>query len=68
MNWISVNDKLPEFGQEVIVYSEWGVEGGLTFSELGFEYNDFSLAKNVTHWMSLPQKPSKDKTIYLGIN
>jgi hypothetical protein len=62
MKWISVNDRMPEDGQEVIIYSEGGkVEAGVYYSnEFGFDYYDVSIRDiivNVTHWMPLPEPP-----------
>jgi hypothetical protein len=59
MNWISINEKLPEVGQFVLVYTETRsfsptYEMVTKFSKYGFEG-----AANVTHWMPLPEPPTK---------
>lgn len=63
--WISMNDRLPEIGKDVLVYyPKWeGTEiqvghlcvDKLTFDVCGGEFN-FSV-KKVTHWMPLPEAP-----------
>jgi len=62
MNWINVNDRLPEIGLEVLVYSP---DGGTYLAELnkpGVFYettNGILLDKiyPITHWIPLPEKP-----------
>ena len=57
--WISVNDRVPEDGLDVIIYSESdGVKAGVWYSdEYGFEYPDQGFPIAVTHWMPLPEPP-----------
>ena len=62
MEWIKVEDRLPELGSEVIMYEpDYGdsgtVESGM-FSGGGFHDGIDYLEKNaVTHWMPLPEPP-----------
>ena len=52
--WISVDDRLPDVGNIVLIYSETdGVCLG-SYSDDTFDYFD------VTHWMSIPQPPKGD--------
>ena len=62
--WISVNEKLPEVGQFVLVYyPEWGNDaiqvGMLEYDRLYFDIcGEFCFPVNkVTHWMILPEPP-----------
>ena len=49
--WISVDDRLPDVGNIVLIYSEtYGVCLD-SYSDDTFDYFD------VTHWMPLPQPP-----------
>ena len=63
-NWISIEERLPERFQPVIVHRKNGVvEQGLR------DVNDWwkvygTRTKNVTHWMSLPKAPGGVKTHY----
>ena len=62
MKWISVKDRMPEDGQEVIVYSpDEDVQSGVCyFEDYGFQgdCNLRSILVNITHWMPLPEPPS----------
>lgn len=75
MNWISVKDKLPEFDTWVLVYSKdehngynhiKNIEGKdykiAYYYEVKFNepyYTSWTCFGNVTHWMSLPEKPNE---------
>lgn len=56
-SWIPVTERLPERGQEVIVYS-----GGI-LSPTVFAYHfwnkDFTSWAHITHWMPLPEPPKE---------
>ena len=60
--WISVDDRLPEKGEEVLVFDtreNWTGFAWLrpdeTWTALGFDF-PFDLGE-VTHWMPLPEPP-----------
>ena len=53
--WISVTERLPEYGQLVIVYSG-GVLSPQVFTQ-HFWRADFNDWAHITHWMPLPQPP-----------
>ena len=63
MEWISIEDSLPEKGRDVLVYSRsWGIvrdrydmtlpNGTVIFNGTRQEYRE-----DVTHWMPLPDPP-----------
>ena len=55
--WISVDERLPEEGVEVIVYNK----GGGVIPDISYVKGrwvwDAGIVKNVTHWMPLPKGP-----------
>lgn len=64
MEWISVEDKLPEYGNAVLVYTSSGIciahicgktitGDKPTWIETNGDYDFW----NVTHWMPLPEPP-----------
>lgn len=60
MQWISVKDRLPEIGQQILIYDKYGIELGSLYDTDSFcgnsRYNE-----KVTHWMPLPQSPKIDQ-------
>lgn len=58
--WVSVDDKLPNVGDDVLIYkskrvfSEFHIDS-CRFTKYGFE------RANVTHWMPLPACPTTNK-------
>lgn len=60
MEWICVNDKLSNEGEDVIIYSEnkYGVIQGYRNGKNWYDIFDNS-AGRVTHWMPLPETPKK---------
>ena len=63
--WVSVEDRLPEKGEEVLVFDtreNWTGFAWLrpdeTWTALGFDF-PFDLGE-VTHWMPLPEPPKGD--------
>lgn len=69
MNWIKVEDELPEIGQRVIYYFEHvGVHVGkfmkvdnnedMPYGNIFYGKSGF-LTDDVTHWMPLPEIPQK---------
>lgn len=57
MKWIPVTERLPEQGQEVIVYNGGGLEPKV-FCYLFWNPNYDNWAR-VTHWMPLPEPPKE---------
>ena len=62
--WISVEERLPEDGVEVIVHSDRF--GGSTHTayyrharQEWFEHNGVRLSQNVWHWMPRPEPPEE---------
>ena len=71
--WISVDDRLPNFGDRVLLGAEgWAQEGGIdamfsgpidevifwvTSVDAAGDWNELPLHE-VTHWMPLPEPPS----------
>ena len=59
--WISVNDRLPECGDNYIILKDDGVSP-YTFAIAWFDRTwDFPNASEITHWMPLPQPPKEEK-------
>ena len=69
MNWISVKDRLPESGQEVLIYDSHANIIGQGNKILQCEWYRTTYVNGnsrcgepiatVTHWMPLPDKPNK---------
>lgn len=66
MEWISIQDEKPTYYKAVIIfdgekiYYEWhrmADEHGEFYASL----NTDRIIENVTHWMSLPEKPKENK-------
>ena len=57
--WIPVTERLPEQGQEVIVFSG-GVVKGSVFA-YHFWNKDFQSWQHITHWMPMPEPPSGER-------
>ena len=65
--WTSVKDKLPEYGEYVLVFTEGciaiGCLGEDRFGKNKWksdgvdEWGDIEILKDVTHWMPLPNEP-----------
>lgn len=56
--WISVDERLPEVRQRVLLYSYHdGVNTGYRADEIGRFYVDKSYPYRPTHWMPLPEAP-----------
>lgn len=57
--WIPVAERLPEYGQEVIVYSG----NVLKPVVYGVHYwnKEFNSWAHITHWMPLPEPPKEDE-------
>ena len=55
--WISVNDRLPERGKRVLVYSEYmrnSENGGIS---VNWGWMCHKRRTDITHWMPLPEPP-----------
>ena len=70
--WISVKDRLPEIGVEVLIcdvscsngYRDiWSLERDEVYDDIGWndKNGDWYYLDDVTHWMPLP-KPPKEET------
>ncbi len=59
MAWISVQEKMPENGEKVLVYTKTGKQNVARYIE---RLNEFIAAGNmtVTHWMPLPEAPGEE--------
>lgn len=56
--WISVEERLPEVRQRVLLYSHHdGVNTGYRADEIGRFYVDKSYPYRPTHWIPLPEAP-----------
>jgi len=65
IGWISINDRLPESGNCVLLFSEdGGVAEGMYHEEdcsfTQFRWSVLNL-ENVTHWMPLPTSPKTNQ-------
>lgn len=57
-DWISVNDRLPDEGVEILYYFEiTGVSVGMFERPNIFYGRSGFLTGDVTHWMPLPEPP-----------
>lgn len=64
--WISVEDKLPEYGGFYLFWSldEFPMPLGIDDSVIHppvqlWYYDELAILENVTHWMPLPEPPSE---------
>jgi hypothetical protein len=83
MNWISVNERLPELGKEVLICEgDWQAISMLADTTSWDRQEDYSMGKpypqNIiwyslpgarpTHWMELPPKPSEASKIVKNLS
>ena len=67
MDWISVEDRLPEYGEDVLVYyagdgiNQPRVDTSCRLYNLGFLLE--GVYGPVTHWMSLPVPPKPKEEV-----
>jgi|2_EtaG_2_1085320.scaffolds.fasta_scaffold295900_2 hypothetical protein len=60
--WISIEDRLPDPGEDVLVYDS-GIGGGISKAYRSYEEDRFEILymeytfANVTHWQPLPEPP-----------
>ena len=61
MNWINVNDKMPDVKGEYLVYSEEGYISVEKYDpKKGVDiYCDSTDSGYATHWMELPEPPKR---------
>lgn len=58
MEWISVKDRLPEQGQEVLTYYNLIAQGMYYVDQYPNEMTENGdIVKELTHWMPLPEPP-----------
>lgn len=61
MKWISVDNKLPNDGEEILIFScedKNNISIGYRKHNFFFDLIDFTITPiNVTHWMPLPEPP-----------
>jgi hypothetical protein len=63
IEWISVNDKLPQPFQAVYVAGGVGLWTGTNWNTItGYQWPGQPIAWEVTHWMLLPEPPNMEKT------
>lgn len=72
VEWISVKDRLPERLEQVLIYSERGIEFAYLLINLDVFMinNTIRSDKNfvkITHWMPLPNRPQEnpDEDLFL---
>ena len=61
MKWISVEDRLPDNINDVIVYMECSMQSAWYKPNVGFISNSFggNITHAVTHWLPLPEPPKE---------
>ena len=55
--WISVNDRLPEDEEPVLIYTEYEQMFVASRNNNGKWYGDFVIVDNAVYWMPLPEPP-----------
>ena len=55
--WISVDDRLPEYGDKILVHLDYGDIKGILLEEYSGTKFWSRAFNNVTHWMPLPEPP-----------
>ncbi|MFD2020991.1 DUF551 domain-containing protein [Pseudocitrobacter faecalis] len=64
--WVACSERMPEAGDDMIVFTDEIVMSGVSYSKKkGFyiqalEYDDDEPVDNVTHWMPLPAAPQQE--------
>lgn len=61
MNWISVKDRLPESGIDVLVFTDDYCAYTAHYDGYWWLSGEPTLSYNVTHWMPLPAPPEDGK-------
>jgi hypothetical protein len=57
--WISVNDKLPLWGQYILVYCQNRDNEGYDVDDVVFLTDEYD--REITHWMAIPIYPGQPK-------
>lgn len=52
-HWIPIEERLPEEGQVVFIYTKHGSVSSVTYKDGAFNLNEVLEAINVTHWMPI---------------
>jgi len=52
--WISVNDRRPDEGEQVLVFFDWGDHTDINI----YTWDKWFKSNCITHWMKLPKLPS----------
>lgn len=52
-HWIPVEERLPEEGQVVFIYTKHGSVSAVTYKDGAFNLNEVLEAINITHWMEI---------------
>ena len=64
MNWISVKERLPEPGDEVLVTDKYGNTTVAEFAHRKFWPDSLNInPASITHWMPLPEPPKEGVTV-----
>lgn len=67
-DWISVKDRLPDFGTKVLTYSKFGHISDRILNKhvnangaelLFFSPDGMQPGRDITHWMPLPEPPKE---------
>ena len=65
--WVSVKDRMPKDGQDVLAYLNYGEETRIApcnyYNGVWYDsvMNCVVVLQDVTHWMPLPEPPKEDK-------
>lgn len=57
--WIPVEERLPEEGQVVFIYTKHGSVSSVAYKDGAFNLNEVLEAINVTHWMQITPPAKK---------
>jgi hypothetical protein len=59
MEWIKCSDRMPEDGEEVMTFGDWGRQQGTYVHNFWRLCGGDNIASpdDVTHWMPLPEAP-----------